>query len=51
MDEEKRGIRFSLFELSGSLGDFGTIIPLILRVAVADGLPLGPTLLLFGLWL
>jgi MFS superfamily sulfate permease-like transporter len=50
MDDIPRGLRFSFTELSGSLGDFGTIIPLILGVAVVNHLPLGPMLLFIGLW-
>jgi Sulfate permease and related transporters (MFS superfamily) len=50
MVDTTKGLRFSLTELSGSLGDFGTIIPLILGVAVVNRLPLAPMLLFIGLW-
>jgi len=42
--------RFSLSELSGSLGDFGTIIPLILAVALVSDVNIRYALLFFGIW-
>lgn len=51
MNEERSpGIRFSITELSGAFGDFGTIIPLILGVAVVCHLSLAPMLLFLGIW-
>jgi hypothetical protein len=43
-------IRFSLAELAGSLGDFGTIIPLILAVALVSDVNARYILLFFGIW-
>ena len=43
-------IRFSLAELAGSLGDFGTIIPLILAVALVSDVNVRYVLLFFGIW-
>ncbi len=41
---------FSLSELAGSLGDFGTIIPLILAVALVSDVNPRYILLFFGIW-
>lgn len=43
-------VPFLLSEIAGAFGDFGTIIPLILTVAVVCHLPLSPILLFFGIW-
>jgi MFS superfamily sulfate permease-like transporter len=43
-------MRFSLSELAGSLGDFGTIIPLILAVALVSDVNARYILLFFGIW-
>ncbi|MFA4861719.1 putative sulfate/molybdate transporter [Methanoregula sp.] len=43
-------IGFSLSELAGSLGDFGTIIPLILAVALVSDVNARYILLFFGIW-
>jgi len=43
-------IRFTLSELAGSLGDFGTIIPLILAVALVSDVNPRYILLFFGIW-
>jgi len=40
----------ALAEISGSLGDFGTILPLTFGMILATGVPAGPVLLLLGLW-
>ncbi|ACL16642.1 putative sulfate/molybdate transporter [Methanosphaerula palustris] len=47
-----RSITFhhALSEISGSLGDFGTILPLTFGMILATGAPAGPVLLLLGLW-
>jgi hypothetical protein len=42
-------MRFSLMEVSGSLGDLGTFVPLILAVTLTTGMDLGMILLLAGL--
>jgi hypothetical protein len=43
-------LRFNLPELAGSLGDFGTIIPLILAVALVSDVNARYILLFFGIW-
>ncbi len=42
-------MRFSLIKVSGSLGDLGTFVPLILAVTLSTGMDLGLILLLAGL--
>jgi len=44
------GLRFTLSELAGSLGDFGTILPLILAVALVTDVNPRYILLFFGIW-
>jgi MFS superfamily sulfate permease-like transporter len=43
-------LRFNLSELAGSLGDFGTIIPLVLAVALTSDVNARYVLLFFGIW-
>ncbi|MDO8840806.1 putative sulfate/molybdate transporter, partial [Methanocalculus sp.] len=43
-------IRFSLRELSGSVGDFGTIFPIILGVGIATGMNISFAFLGVALW-
>ncbi len=43
-------LKFSLSELAGSLGDFGTIIPLIIAVALVSDVNARYVLLFFGIW-
>ena len=43
-------MKFSLAELAGSLGDFGTIIPLIIAVALVSDVNTRYVLLFFGIW-
>jgi hypothetical protein len=43
-------LRFNLSELAGSLGDFGTIIPLLLAVALVSDVNARYILLFFGIW-
>ena len=43
-------LRFNLSELAGSLGDFGTIIPLILAVALVSDVNARYILFFFGIW-
>jgi hypothetical protein len=43
-------MRFNLSELSGSLGDFGTILPLVLAVALVSDVNARYVLLFFGIW-
>lgn len=44
------GVEFSLPELAGSVGDFGTIIPLMFAAAAVCRLNLGVILFFFGVW-
>jgi hypothetical protein len=48
--EEPVPLRFTLSEFAGSLGDFGTIIPLILAVALVSNVNPRYILLFFGIW-
>jgi hypothetical protein len=48
--EPRLPLSFSLSELAGSLGDFGTIIPLILAVALVSDVDPRYVLLSFGIW-
>ena len=48
--EQKPAMKFSLSELAGAFGDFGTIIPLILAVALVTTMNVGYMLLFFGIW-
>ncbi|WP_292369908.1 putative sulfate/molybdate transporter [Methanoregula sp. UBA64] len=43
-------LKFTLSEFAGSLGDFGTIIPLILAVALVSDVNPRYILLFFGIW-
>jgi len=43
-------LRFNLSELAWSLGDFGTIIPLVLAVALVSDVNARYVLLFFGIW-
>jgi hypothetical protein len=43
-------LRFNLAELAGSLGDFGTIIPLVLAVALVSDVNARYVLFFFGVW-
>jgi len=43
-------LRFGIGELAGSLGDFGTILPLSLALAATGALAIGPVLLFLGIW-
>jgi hypothetical protein len=47
---EKNPFRFNLSELAGSFGDYGTIIPLILAMAVVSNLDISYIFLFFGIW-
>lgn len=44
------GLRFNLNEAAGSVGDFGTILPIIFGVAVVSDINLGTILLFFAVW-
>jgi len=43
-------LQFNLSELAGSVGDFGTIIPLVLAVALVSDVNARYVLLFFGIW-
>ncbi len=49
-DGEELPIRFDLSELAGSVGDFGTILPIVFGVAAVTDIPLAPVFLFFGIW-
>lgn len=42
--------RFNLQEIAGAVGDFGTLIPLVLGMALVSDIRLGPVLLCFSAW-
>ncbi|HPD11461.1 MAG TPA: putative sulfate/molybdate transporter [Methanoregulaceae archaeon] len=48
--EPRPPLRFGIGELAGSLGDFGTILPLSLALAATGALGIGPVLLFLGIW-
>lgn len=51
MPEQTRPpLKFGVSELAGSLGDFGTILPLSLALAATGALAIGPILLFLGIW-
>jgi len=45
-----QGLKFDVRELAGSVGDFGTILPLILALALSASLNLAYIFLFFGIW-
>jgi len=51
-DVEKKwpDFRFNLEEIAGAVGDYGTLIPIVLGVAVVSNLDLGYILLFFSIW-
>lgn len=42
--------RFNLEEVSGAVGDYGTLIPIVLGVAFVSNVNLGYMLLFFSIW-
>jgi hypothetical protein len=42
--------RFNLEEVAGAVGDYGTLIPIVLGMAIVSGLNLGHILLFFSAW-
>lgn len=42
--------RFNLEETAGAIGDYGTLIPIVLGMAIVSGVNLGSVLLLFSAW-
>ena len=49
-DTEAPPLRFDFGELAGSVGDFGTIFPIVLGVALVTDLNLSTMLFFFGVW-
>ena len=51
-DEPRRwpDFRLNIEEVSGSIGDFGTLIPIVLGVALVSDVDLGYILLFFSIW-
>jgi len=43
-------IRFNVHEAAGSVGDFGTILPIVLGVALVSDISLGTVFLFFTVW-
>lgn len=42
--------RFNLEEIAGAIGDYGTLIPIVLGVAIVSNVNLGHILLFFSIW-
>jgi MFS superfamily sulfate permease-like transporter len=42
--------RFNLQEIAGAVGDYGTLIPIVLGMALVSDIRLGPVLLCFSAW-
>ena len=42
--------RFNLQEIAGAVGDYGTLIPIVLGMALVSDINLGPVLLCFSAW-
>lgn len=49
-ENEWPSFRFNLQELAGAVGDYGTLFPIILGVAIVTDLNLGHVLLFFSIW-
>lgn len=47
---QKIPLKFNLSELAGSFGDWGTILPLVLAMAVVSDLDISYVFLFFGIW-
>lgn len=45
----KNPLRFDLKELAGAIGDYGTLLPIVVGVVVVTRMPLSPILFFFGL--
>lgn len=48
--EKNKGLQFNLSEFNGSLGDFGTIIPIIMGVAIVSDINISTIFLFFSIW-
>ncbi|MEF8832324.1 MAG: putative sulfate/molybdate transporter [Candidatus Thermoplasmatota archaeon] len=49
-EQDWSDFRFNLQELAGAVGDYGTLFPIILGVAIVTELNLGHILLFFSIW-
>ncbi|MCC3144558.1 putative sulfate/molybdate transporter [Halanaerobium sp. Z-7514] len=49
MQKKWPDFRFTAEEMAGAVGDFGTLFPIIIAVAVVSGMDLGPILLFMGI--
>ncbi|MFP4000622.1 MAG: putative sulfate/molybdate transporter [Thermoplasmata archaeon] len=49
-EKEWPDFRFTLEELAGAVGDYGTLLPIVLGVAVVTEMNLGHILLFFSIW-
>lgn len=45
----EKNYRFNLEEMAGAIGDYGTLIPIIIGVAAVTDIQLSPILFFFGL--
>lgn len=45
-----KDLSFSIYGLAGSVGDFGTILPLAIALAASGALLISPMLLFLGIW-
>ncbi|WP_298669468.1 putative sulfate/molybdate transporter, partial [uncultured Methanofollis sp.] len=48
--QKEPDLRFTLSEAAGSVGDFGTILPIVLGVALVCNVNLAYIFLFFALW-
>ncbi len=51
-DKSKKwpNFRFNLEEIAGAVGDYGTLVPIVLGVAIVSNVNLGYILLFFSIW-
>jgi len=42
--------RFNFEEIAGAVGDYGTLIPIVLGVSIVSNVNLGHILLFFSIW-
>jgi MFS superfamily sulfate permease-like transporter len=50
LGKDELPLRFNVRELAGSVGDFGTILPIVFGVAAVTDIPLAPVFIFFGIW-
>lgn len=48
--DSNKGLQFNLSEFNGSLGDFGTIIPIVMGVALVSDVNISTIFLFFSIW-